>query len=142
MSAPVLEKTETTEAERFVLRAEGISKNFDGVAALTQARLHVRPGEIHALLGENGAGKSTLIKVLTGVYRQDSGTIESQGAQVQFSGVRDAHNAGVVALYQELSIVPTISVAENILLGKPHRTPPALSAGPMCGNKRNGNSSD
>lgn len=118
MSAPVLEKTETTEAERFVLRAEGISKNFDGVAALTQARLHVRPGEIHALLGENGAGKSTLIKVLTGVYRQDSGTIESQGAPVQFSGVRDAHNAGVVALYQELSIVPTISVAENILLGE------------------------
>lgn len=118
MSAPVLEKVSTTEAERLLLKAEDISKNFDGVAALTQARLHVRPGEIHALLGENGAGKSTLIKVLTGVYRPDAGTIESDGTKVQFSGVRDAHSAGVVALYQELSIVPTISVAENILLGE------------------------
>ncbi|QCU76984.1 sugar ABC transporter ATP-binding protein [Citricoccus sp. SGAir0253] len=100
------------------LRAEGISKHFDGVAALTEARLEVRPGEIHALLGENGAGKSTLIKVLTGVHRPDAGTITSAGEPVQFSGVRDAHRAGVVALYQELSIVPTISVAENILLGE------------------------
>ncbi|MFC7401382.1 sugar ABC transporter ATP-binding protein [Citricoccus sp. GCM10030269] len=104
-------------ADRLALRAEGISKHFDGVAALTEARIEVRPGEIHALLGENGAGKSTLIKVLTGVHRPDAGTVESDGEPVKFSGVRDANHAGVVALYQELSIIPTISVAENILLG-------------------------
>lgn len=109
------------QAERLALQATGISKNFDGVAALTEARLEVRPGEIHALLGENGAGKSTLIKVLTGVHQPDAGSIESSGIPVQFSGVRDANEAGVAALYQETSIIPTISVAENILLGE--RTP-------------------
>ncbi|WP_413542627.1 sugar ABC transporter ATP-binding protein [Citricoccus nitrophenolicus] len=109
------------QAERLALQATGISKNFDGVAALTEARLEVRPGEIHALLGENGAGKSTLIKVLTGVHQPDAGSIESSGTPVQFSGVRDANEAGVAALYQETSIIPTISVAENILLGE--RTP-------------------
>jgi ABC-type sugar transport system ATPase subunit len=109
------------KADRLALRAEGISKHFEGVAALSEARLEVRPGEIHALLGENGAGKSTLIKVLTGVHQPDAGRIESAGEEVRFSGVRDAHHSGVVALYQETSIVPTISVAENILLGE--RTP-------------------
>ncbi|GAA4768954.1 sugar ABC transporter ATP-binding protein [Citricoccus nitrophenolicus] len=109
------------QTERLALQATGISKNFDGVAALTEARLEVRPGEIHALLGENGAGKSTLIKVLTGVHQPDAGSIESSGTPVQFSGVRDANEAGVAALYQETSIIPTISVAENILLGE--RTP-------------------
>jgi ABC-type sugar transport system ATPase subunit len=111
----------TPRADQLALRAEGISKHFEGVAALTEARLEVRPGEIHALLGENGAGKSTLIKVLTGVHQPDVGRIESAGQEVRFSGVRDAHHSGVVALYQETSIVPTISVAENILLGE--RTP-------------------
>ncbi|WP_313816034.1 sugar ABC transporter ATP-binding protein [Citricoccus sp.] len=117
MSAPVMEQRDEVGTERLALRASGISKHFDGVAALTEARLAVRPGEIHALLGENGAGKSTLIKVLTGVHQPDAGTIESDGTAVHFSGVRDANHAGVVALYQELSIIPTISVAENILLG-------------------------
>ena len=108
-------------AGQLALQATAISKHFEGVAALTDARLDVRPGEIHALLGENGAGKSTLIKILTGVYRPDAGSIASDGEPVHFAGVKDAHQAGVVALYQELSIVPTISVAENILLGE--RTP-------------------
>ncbi|HEY4615678.1 MAG TPA: sugar ABC transporter ATP-binding protein [Citricoccus sp.] len=109
------------QTRQLALRAEGISKHFEGVAALSDARLEVRPGEIHALLGENGAGKSTLIKVLTGVHQPDDGRIESAGREVRFSGVRDAHHSGVVALYQETSIIPTISVAENILLGE--RTP-------------------
>ncbi len=75
------------------------------------------PGEIHALLGENGAGKSTLIKVLTGIYAPDAGTLWRNGEEVEFHNVRVANRAGIVALYQELSIIPTISVAENILLG-------------------------
>ncbi len=100
-----------------VLEAQAISKHFDGVFALDGADLQVRPGEIHALLGENGAGKSTLIKILTGVYTPDSGRVLLDGEPVGFRAVSDAHHAGVVALYQELSIVPSISVAENILLG-------------------------
>ncbi|MFF1254399.1 sugar ABC transporter ATP-binding protein [Pseudarthrobacter sp. NPDC058329] len=100
------------------LEARDIVKRFDGVHALNGARLSVRPGEIHALLGENGAGKSTLIKILTGLYSPDSGQILRNGEQLEFANVRDAHKVGVVALYQELSIVPTISVAENILLGE------------------------
>jgi ribose transport system ATP-binding protein/rhamnose transport system ATP-binding protein len=103
------------------LEAEGISKHFDGVFALNGARLSVKAGEIHALLGENGAGKSTLVKVLTGVYTPDSGRILRSGDEVQFTDVRVANRAGIVALYQELSIIPSISVAENILLGE--RTP-------------------
>src|SRR5918993_1406487 len=100
------------------LEARDIVKRFDGVHALNGAQLDVRPGEIHALLGENGAGKSTLIKVLTGVYAPDAGTLFRNGEEVEFPNVRVANRAGIVALYQELSIIPTISVAENILLGE------------------------
>ncbi|MFB9378372.1 sugar ABC transporter ATP-binding protein [Kineococcus gynurae] len=100
------------------LEAHDVLKHFDGVHALRGAHLSVRPGEIHALLGENGAGKSTLIKVVTGVYAPDGGTIRRNGEEVQFAGVRAANRAGVVALYQELSIIPSITVAENVLLGE------------------------
>ena len=86
--------------------------------ALNGARLDVRPGEIHALLGENGAGKSTLIKVAHRPVRPDCGTILRDGEEVEFANVRAANRAGIVALYQELSIIPTLSVAENILLGE------------------------
>ncbi|WP_442545620.1 sugar ABC transporter ATP-binding protein [Arthrobacter sp. KN11-1C] len=98
--------------------ARDIVKHFDGVHALNGAHLSVQPGEIHALLGENGAGKSTLIKIATGLYSPNSGTLHRNGETVEFANVRVANRAGVVALYQELSIVPTISVAENILLGE------------------------
>lgn len=101
-----------------ILQAKDIAKRFDGVQALRGVQLEVRPGEIHALLGENGAGKSTLIKIITGLYQQDEGHVFVAGEQMDFSNVRSAHKAGVVALYQELSIVPTISVAENIVLGE------------------------
>ncbi|MDO8384490.1 MAG: sugar ABC transporter ATP-binding protein [Microbacterium sp.] len=101
-----------------ILEARGITKHFDGVHALRGVDLEVRPGEIHALLGENGAGKSTLIKIITGLYQQDQGEVRVAGESVDFANVRAAHRAGVVALYQELSIVPTISVAENIVLGE------------------------
>ncbi|WP_051606282.1 sugar ABC transporter ATP-binding protein [Microbacterium sp. CH12i] len=99
------------------LEARNIVKRFDGVHALNGAQFEVRSGEIHALLGENGAGKSTLIKVLTGIYAPDAGTLRRNGEEVEFPNVRVANRAGVVALYQELSIIPTLSVAENILLG-------------------------
>jgi ABC-type sugar transport system ATPase subunit len=99
------------------LQAVDIVKSFDGVHALKGVQLSVRAGEIHALLGENGAGKSTLIKIMTGLYDADSGEIRRDGEPIDFASVSAAHKAGIVALYQELSIVPTISVAENVLLG-------------------------
>ena len=100
------------------LEAIDIVKRFDGVHALNGARLDVRAGEIHALLGENGAGKSTLVKILTGLHAPDSGTILRDGEPVEFANVRVANRAGIVALYQELSIISSVSVAENILLGE------------------------
>lgn len=100
------------------LHAQSISKHFDGVFAVREANLSLRRGEIHALLGENGAGKSTLVKILTGVHAPDEGKIELDGAQVEFRNVIEAQRAGVVALYQELSIVPNLSVAENIMIGE------------------------
>ncbi|GGH36927.1 sugar ABC transporter ATP-binding protein [Microbacterium album] len=109
--------TQTRASAAPALEAHDIVKRFDGVHALEGARLSVRAGEIHALLGENGAGKSTLIKVLTGIHQPDQGDVRCFGEPVDFSGVRAANRAGVVALYQELSIIPTISVAENIVLG-------------------------
>ncbi len=100
------------------LEAIDIVKRFDGVHALSNAHLEVRAGEIHALLGENGAGKSTLVKVITGIHAPDSGTILRDGEPIEFANVRVANRAGIVALYQELSIIPSASVAENILLGE------------------------
>lgn len=110
--------TESAATVAPALEAIDIVKSFDGVHALKGVQLSVRPGEIHALLGENGAGKSTLIKVVTGLYAPDSGQIRRAGEDVEFATVRAAHKAGIVALYQELSIVPTTSVAENVLLGE------------------------
>ncbi|WP_426322410.1 sugar ABC transporter ATP-binding protein [Microbacterium sp. E-13] len=110
----LVDDTTTTPA----LEARDIVKRFDGVHALEGAGLSVLPGEIHALLGENGAGKSTLIKVLTGIYAPDGGTLWRSGEEVEFANVRVAKRAGVVALYQELSIIPSLTVAENILLGE------------------------
>ena len=100
-----------------LLEAHDIVKRFEGQYALRGARLELRAGEVHALLGENGAGKSTLIKVLTGIYEADSGEIRRDGQPVVFDNVREANRAGVVALYQELSTIPSLTVAENILLG-------------------------
>jgi ABC-type sugar transport system ATPase subunit len=113
-----VEGTPVIADAKAALEARDIVKRFDGVHALNGAHVSVRPGEIHALLGENGAGKSTLIKVLTGVYAPDGGTLLRDGEEVEFANVRASSRAGVVALYQELSIIPTITVAENILLGE------------------------
>src|SRR3954464_11775871 len=96
----------------------GIDKSFVGVPALIDARLEVRAGEVHALIGQNGAGKSTLIKVLTGVYRRDRGEIVFDGRPVEFSSPHAAQLAGLSTIYQEVNLVPYRSVAENIFLGR------------------------
>lgn len=101
-----------------VLRMAGISKSFPGVLALKQVDFDLMPGEVHALLGENGAGKSTLIKILGGIYQADEGTIEIEGRPTRLRGVHDAYRAGVSIIHQELFMVPELSVAENIVLGR------------------------
>ena len=100
-----------------LLEVRSIEKTFPGVRALSGVSFDVRPGEVHALLGENGAGKSTLIKIVSGVYQPDLGSILVNGTQVDFSTPDDARRAGVATIYQELLLFPELSVAENIFLG-------------------------
>jgi rhamnose transport system ATP-binding protein len=95
-----------------------ISKSFAGVHALRGVHLELRPGEVHALLGENGAGKSTLVKVITGVHQPDAGEIYLHDQLVQLSGPREATARGISAIYQELSIFPDLDIAENIFVGR------------------------
>lgn len=102
----------------FALEAEGISKFFPGVKALDNVSLRVRPGTVHALMGENGAGKSTLMKCLIGMYRPDKGTIKIKGEPVQFQDTMDALRSGISMIHQELNLVPYMTVAENIWLGR------------------------
>jgi monosaccharide-transporting ATPase len=104
-----------------VLEARGISKSFHGAKALDGVGLHLRTGEIHALMGENGAGKSTLIKVLSGIYSPDSGEIALHGSKVQPKSNHEAQNFGISTVFQEVNLVSTLSVAENIFLGREPR---------------------
>ncbi|WP_445529585.1 sugar ABC transporter ATP-binding protein [Streptomyces cyslabdanicus] len=101
-----------------VLEAVGVGKRFAGVVALDDVSLTLRRGEIHALVGENGAGKSTLIKVLTGVHRPDTGELRLGGRPVSFARPHEAQQAGVSTIYQEVNLVPMMSVARNIFLGR------------------------
>jgi ribose transport system ATP-binding protein len=100
---------------------EGISKRYGGVRALDDARLLCARGRIHAVLGENGAGKSTLIKILAGVVQPDAGTIELDGAAIALAGPAAASRAGIVSVFQELSLVPDLTVADNICIADPPR---------------------
>ena len=100
----------------------GITKRFPGVVALEDMSLDVRPGELHAICGENGAGKSTLVKILSGVYQPDGGTLEIGGEMVRFVCTRDAEHAGVAIIHQELALVEELSVAANVFLGREKRT--------------------
>ena len=102
-----------------LLRLEGISKRYGGVRALEDARLECGRGRIHAVLGENGAGKSTLIKVLAGVVAPDAGTLELAGRPLAFAGPAAARRAGIVSVFQELSLLPDLSVADNICITEP-----------------------
>jgi ribose transport system ATP-binding protein len=103
------------------LAMRGITKRFPGVIALDDVTLEVRRGELHAICGENGAGKSTLMKILSGVYQPDAGTLEVAGRPVRFAGTRDAERAGVAIIHQELALVEELSVAANIFLGRERR---------------------
>ena len=96
----------------------GVDKSFGAVAALRNVSLDIYPGEAHALVGENGAGKSTLVKVLAGVYPPDAGTISFDGVSVTFAGPADARAAGIAVIYQEPTLFPDLSVAENIYVGR------------------------
>jgi D-xylose transport system ATP-binding protein len=125
MKNPELEtrnsKLETVSALLLEMRA--ITKSFPGVKALDGVSFDLKKGEIHALVGENGAGKSTLIKILAGVYPYPDygGEIFLEGAERRFSNIREAENAGIAVIYQELSLVKELSVAENIFLGREPR---------------------
>jgi ribose transport system ATP-binding protein len=110
----------TTPAQN-VLDIVSVSKSFTGVQALQDVSLGLRPGEVHALVGENGAGKSTLIKVATGVYEADSGEVRLDGRRVHFSSPLAAQQAGISTIYQEINLVPLMSVARNLFLNREPR---------------------
>ena len=101
-----------------ILTMEGIDKSFPGVHALDHVDLEVCRGEVHALMGENGAGKSTLMKVLTGIYSKDAGTITYEGREVEFHNPREAQEAGIVIVHQELNMMNHLTVAQNIFIGR------------------------
>lgn len=101
-----------------ILTMKGIDKSFPGVHALDHVDLEVRRGEVHALMGENGAGKSTLMKVLTGIYTKDSGVITFEGKEVEFHNTREAQEAGIVIVHQELNMLGHLTVAQNIFIGR------------------------
>ena len=105
-------------AEEYLLEMKGIHKRFPGVIALNNVSLTVKAGEVHALLGENGAGKSTLIKVLGGIYIAEEGEIFIEGKKVSIDSVKASHENGVAIIHQELVLVPHMTVAENIFLGR------------------------
>lgn len=101
-----------------ILTMKDIDKSFPGVHALDHVNFEVKRGEVHALMGENGAGKSTLMKVLTGIYTKDSGTITYEGKETEFHNTREAQDAGVVIVHQELNMLGHLTVAQNIFIGR------------------------
>ena len=114
------------QAPENVLELRDIAKTFGGTHALRQVTVTVRPGEVHAIVGENGAGKSTLIKILCGVYKADQGTIILDGHPVNFHNPQDAIRMGIATVHQQFTLVPELTVAENIFLGRPPRTTAGL----------------
>ncbi|MFO7540116.1 MAG: ABC transporter ATP-binding protein [Chloroflexota bacterium] len=109
----------TTDAAPYAVEMRGITKRFPGVLANDRVDLHLRQGEIHALLGENGAGKSTLMNVLCGLYHPDAGEIYINGELVRFGSPRDAIRHGIGMVHQHFMLVPTLTVAENLIMGQP-----------------------
>ena len=102
----------------YLLKLQGISKNFPGVRALSNVHMEVRKGEVHALLGENGAGKSTLVKILSGAYSRDTGEIFWEGRKIEIHNPKEAQELGIGIIYQELNLVPYLSIAENVWIGR------------------------
>ena len=109
--------------QQALLEVHNLTKIFPGIRALDDVHLSVRSGEVHALIGENGAGKSTLVKILTGVYFPTKGSLELDGKEISFKNAIDAQEAGIVAIHQEASMFPELSVTENIYMGHHLRNP-------------------
>ena len=101
-----------------LLELEHVSKYFGNVLALQDVSLHVNAGEVTCILGDNGAGKSTLIKILSGVHQHDGGSVRVDGEEMQFSSPRDARHAGIATVYQDLAMVPLMSIWRNFFLGE------------------------
>jgi galactofuranose transport system ATP-binding protein len=106
------------EQQSPILEVRRVTKRFPGVLALDDVSFELRPGEVHALVGENGAGKSTLIKVITGVYKPDDGQVHFKGEEVSYSDPRESQAVGISTIYQEINLIPLLSVAQNIFLGR------------------------
>src|SRR5215470_9976147 len=105
------------------IESRNLCKRYPGTGALDDVSIAFEAGKVHALLGKNGAGKSTLVKILSGAAQPNSGMIQLAGRDTRLRSPRDALGLGIATVYQELSLVPELSVAENILLGRwPHRT--------------------
>ena len=119
-----------------ILTMKGIDKSFPGVHALDHVDLEVRRGEVLALMGENGAGKSTLMKVLTGIYKKDSGTITYEGHEVEYRNPREAQDAGIVIVHQELNMMGHLTVAQNIFIGREPRSGLLIDDAKMIGDSR------
>jgi galactofuranose transport system ATP-binding protein len=105
-----------------ILEVRRVTKRFPGVLALDDVSFELQPGEVHALVGENGAGKSTLIKVITGVYSPDEGQVLFNGEEVSFAEPRESQAAGISTIYQEINLIPLLSVAQNVFLGREPRS--------------------
>lgn len=114
-----------------ILTMKDIQKSFVGVHALKGVNLEVKKGEVHALMGENGAGKSTLMKVLTGIYSKDSGTINYEGREVEFTNPKDAQDAGIAIVHQELNMMNHLTVAQNIFIGREMMSGKLINDGKM-----------
>jgi ribose transport system ATP-binding protein len=113
--------TDATPRDDVLLRARGIGKAFFGVHVLSGIDLDLRRGEVHALVGENGAGKSTFMKILAGVHAADTGTVEFEGREVAYAHPRQAMDAGLVTVFQEFTLLPERTVAQNVFLGREPR---------------------
>ena len=118
---------ENAGANEIILRMEGIEKVFPGVHALNNCRFELTRGEVHALVGENGAGKSTMMKVLTGIYKRDGGTIHYKGQLINLNSPEEAQALGIGIIHQELNLMPHLSVAENIFIGREPMQGPFLN---------------
>jgi len=105
-----------------LLELEGVSKGFPGVQALDDVRLDLRHGEVLALVGENGAGKSTLMKLLAGIYTPDAGVFRMNGRELVIDGPRHAQEQGISIIHQEFNLMPDLTVAQNIFIGREHRS--------------------
>jgi ribose transport system ATP-binding protein len=115
-----------------ILEMRDISKSFNGIKVLDRVHFELNKGEVHALMGGNGAGKSTLMKILTGVYVKDAGQITLDGSEIQISSPKDAEKNGISMIFQEFSLVPTFTVAQNIFLGREPRTKLGLIDDKAC----------